>query len=76
LVREVYGIQNIDCLREMERFRMQQDLSIEEFAGMAGISQATIYFGKDDSARQLSLETKIKIMQAIRNQEGETLLIH
>jgi len=48
-------------------------LSIEEFAGMAGISQSTIHLGKDDSARQLSLETKIKIMQAIRNQEGETL---
>ena len=72
LVREVYGIQNIDCLREMERFRMQQDLSIEEFAGMAGISQATVYYGKDDSARQLSLETEIKIMQAIRNQEGKS----
>ena len=73
LVREVYGIQNIDCLCEMKRFRMQQNLSVEEFADIAGISRATINYGT--SGRRLSLETEIKIMQAIRNQEGETLLI-
>ena len=40
LVREVYDIR-VDCLCEMERFRMQQGLSVEKFADMAGINQTT-----------------------------------
>jgi len=70
LVREVYGIQNIDCLREMEKFRMQHCLTVEKFAAMTGINQATLYGGMNGSV-SLSLNTEIKIMQTIRNQRNQ-----
>ncbi|GLC80068.1 helix-turn-helix domain-containing protein [Lacrimispora brassicae] len=70
LVREVYDIQNTNCLCEMERFRMQYGLSAEKFAGMAGIAQATVYYGMNGSV-SFSLETEVKIMQAIRNHESK-----
>jgi len=66
LVRRAYNIQNVDCFFELERFRVHYGFSVEKLADMVGISPATIY-NRMNGSTKLSLETEIKIMQAIRN---------